>query len=85
MVAELSEQIESTIDALTLSRTRAELVTKKMKKFGVRFGTEVDYAEGDIKRLISMLNYMRRVTERREVAEAKLTRIDATERTIMPE
>jgi hypothetical protein len=85
MDAELSEQIESTIDALTLSRARAELVTQKMRKLGVHFGSEYDHAEGDIKRLISMLHYMRRVAERRELAEAKLTRIDATGRKIMPE
>ena len=66
--AELAEQIQSAMDALTLSRTRAELVTQRMRKLGVHFGTEYDHAEGDIKRLISMLHYMRRVAERREEA-----------------
>jgi hypothetical protein len=47
MDAELSKQIESAREALTLSRTRAELVTRKMKKLGVHFGTEDAYAEGD--------------------------------------
>jgi hypothetical protein len=75
MDAELSEQIESAQDALTLSRARTELVTLKMKKLGVHFGTEDDhadghYAEGDITRLISMLHAMRRVAERREQAES---------------
>ena len=70
MDAELSEQIESAIESLTLSRTRTELVTQKMKKLGVRFGAEDNHVEGDITRLISMLHYMRRVAERREIAEA---------------
>jgi hypothetical protein len=65
---ELSEQIQTAIDALELSRTRAELVTQKMRKLGVHFGPEHGHAEGDIKHLISMLHYMRRVAERREQA-----------------
>ena len=69
MDAKLAEQIESTMDALRLSHTRAELVTQKMRRMGVHFGLEYDHAEGDITRLISMLHYMRRVAERREQAE----------------
>jgi hypothetical protein len=72
MDANLSEQIESTVDALTLSRTRAERVTQKMKKLDVHVGTEDDHAEGDIRRLISVLHYMRRVADRREQAEGIL-------------
>jgi hypothetical protein len=68
MDAELSKQIESAQESLTLSRTRTKLVTQKMKKLGVQFGTEDDHAEGDIKRLISMLHSMRRVAERGEQA-----------------
>jgi len=68
MDAELSEQIQSVQDALTLLRTRAERVTQKMRKLGVRFGTEDAHAEGDITRLISLLHAMRRVAERSEQA-----------------
>jgi hypothetical protein len=66
--AELSEQLQSAKDVLTLSRTRAERVTQKMKKLGVHLGMENGHADGDITRLIRMLQAMRRVAERRERA-----------------
>lgn len=68
MNAKLSEQIESTIEALKFSRTRAVFVTQKMRKLGIHFDAEYTQAEGDIKRLISMLHSMRRVAERKEQA-----------------
>jgi hypothetical protein len=74
MDAQLSDQIQRAQDALTLSHRRAELVRQKMKKLGIRFGSEHDhaggyYADGDITRMISMLHAMRRVAERGEQAE----------------
>jgi len=74
VVEKLSEQIEAVIDALTLSQTRAEIVTRTMKKLGVHFGLEYDQPDGDIKHLIGRLRYMQRLAQRRESAEAETER-----------
>lgn len=52
MDAKLSEQIEAIIDALMLSHTRAEIVTRTMRKQRVYFGLEYDHPDSDIKQQI---------------------------------
>lgn len=74
MDIKLSEQLEAVIDALTLSHTRAEVAMRMMRQQRVHFGLEYDYADSDIKQLISKLRYMQRVAVRREAAETATER-----------
>ena len=67
--AKLSEQIETVIDALTLSQTHAKLVKQTMKKQRVSFGLAYDHADDEINQLIGKLRYTKRLAERREQAE----------------
>jgi hypothetical protein len=68
MDATLFEQIESTIDALTLSHTQAAQVRQKMKQQHISFGLNYDNVDDDITQLISRLRYVKRLAERREAA-----------------
>ncbi len=76
MDAKLSEQIESALEALRLSHTRAELVRQKMRKLGIRFGLAFDHQDEEIAQLIDKLYFTKRLAERRETADA------ATERSL---
>jgi len=64
--AKLSEQIESTIDALRLSHTRAELVRQTMRNLGVSFDLLYSYPDDDIAQLINKLSYVKSLAKHQE-------------------
>ena len=69
MNTNLSEEIETVIDALMLSQTYATLVKQTMKKQRVSFGLAYDHPDDEIAQLIGKLRYTKRLAERREQAE----------------
>jgi hypothetical protein len=74
-----SEQIQATIDALTLAHTQAALVSHTMRKQRASFGLDYSHMDDDIAQVTSKLRYLKRLAERRESAEA------ATERYMTPD
>ena len=79
MDSKLSEQIQATIDALTLAQTQAALVSRTLRKQRVSFGLDYNYVDDDIAHVTSKLRYLKRLAERRESAEA------VTERSATPD
>jgi hypothetical protein len=77
--SKLSEQIQATIDALTLAQTQAALVSRTLRKQRVSFGLDYNYVDDDIAHVTSKLRYLKRLAERRESAEA------VTERSATPD
>jgi hypothetical protein len=77
--SKLSEQIQATIDALTLAHTQAAFVSRTMSRQRVSFGLDYSHMDDDIAQFTSKLRYLKRLAERRESAEA------ATERLATPD
>jgi hypothetical protein len=74
METTLSEQIQATIDVLTLAQTQAALISPRMRKQHVSFGLDYSHMDDDIAHVTSKLRYLLRLAERREAAEAATER-----------
>lgn len=85
METKLSEQMQTTMDALGLAQTQAALVTKAMSKQHISFGLDYGHMDDDIAHIIGKLRFLKRLAERREQAEEATTRTDAPERDETPE
>jgi len=85
METKLSEQIQATMDALSLAQTQTALVTKAMSKQHFSFGLGYSHLDDDITQVTSKLRFQKQLAERRELAEEATTRTDASERDETPE
>lgn len=62
--AKLSEQIQEVIDVLLLAQTHAWSVKKTLRATRYTFPLEYSYFDDDLSRMISRLQFMKRIAER---------------------
>jgi hypothetical protein len=75
----LSEQVQDTLDILTLAQAQAARVIKAMKKQGIDSSLGSTHLEDEMARIISKIQYVKRLAEHKERIDA------ATERTAPPD